>query len=121
MNKYLYLHVMQSNYGNGFEDMGQSEDPREIRTTLREYRANEPQYNHRMIQRRVPNRTHYKVVRLYRDSPRRETIFSTGLTLKQAQEHCRDPETSSSTCTNAAGISRTAKHGPWFDSYSECN
>jgi hypothetical protein len=119
-NKYKYLHVMQSNYGNGFEDMDQSEDRREIRTALREFRENSPNYSHRMIQRRVLNRDSYKVVRLYRDSTRRENIKS-GLTLEQAQSHCRDPETTSSTCTSSTGHNRTAKHGPWFDSYSECN
>ncbi len=62
----------------------------------------------------------YKVVRFYQRGGRggRRTI-ETGLTLEQAQAHCRDPETSSSTCERAAGRRRTRERGPWFDGYSE--
>lgn len=60
----------------------------------------------------------YKIVRMFqRDYPRR--TIATGLTLEEAQRHCRDPETSSSTCTSAAGKARTRKYGPWFDGYEE--
>ena len=41
-----------------------------------------------------------------------------GLTLAQAQAHCKDPETSSRTCTDAAGLLRTRERGPWFDGYT---
>ncbi len=60
----------------------------------------------------------YKIVRNYRDSYKKRTI-KTGLTLEQAQAHCSNPETSSSTCTNAEGRRRTARNGPWFDGYQE--
>jgi hypothetical protein len=61
----------------------------------------------------------YKIQRLYfRDSSARRTI-ATGLTLEEAQEHCKDPETSSSTCTLAKNVRRTAERGAWFDSYTE--
>ncbi len=62
----------------------------------------------------------YKVVRQYfnRDIPRR--TIKTGLTLQQAQKHCSDPETSSSTCKGQVGRARTRKLGQWFDSYTEC-
>ena len=59
----------------------------------------------------------YTITRLFRDSPNR-TIVKRGLTLEQAQAHCSDPETSSSTCTSAEGKRRTKRSGPWFDSYS---
>ena len=42
-----------------------------------------------------------------------------GLTLEQAQAHCKDPETSSSTCTSEEGLGRTRMYGPWFDGYEE--
>jgi hypothetical protein len=42
-----------------------------------------------------------------------------GLSLEEAQAHCKDPETSSTTCTNAIGKQRTKKHGAWFDGYTE--
>lgn len=60
----------------------------------------------------------YKITRLYRDSNRRATI-KTGLTLDQAQKHCSDPETSSSTCTTTQGKGHTLSYGPWFDSYNQ--
>ena len=46
-------------------------------------------------------------------------LIHRGLTLKQAQEHCKNPETSSSTCTNSAGKKRTKNKGAWFDGYEK--
>ena len=59
--------------------------------------------------------TTYRIVRMYMHHPRR--VLKSGLTLEEAQAHCRDPETSSSTCTNATARRRTARLGPWFDGY----
>lgn len=60
----------------------------------------------------------YKIVRSYqRDYPSR--VIKRGLTLEEAQAHCRDPETSSSTATSYAAKRRTARMGPWFDGYDE--
>lgn len=61
----------------------------------------------------------YRIVRLYKDAGIRRRLIQTGLTLEQAQAHCRDPETSSSTATNAAARARTRKVGAWFDAYEE--
>jgi hypothetical protein len=58
----------------------------------------------------------YKIVRMYFRGGKREIMR--GLTLEEAQAHCSDPETSSRTCTKAAGKRRTAQRGPWFDGYS---
>lgn len=60
----------------------------------------------------------YKIVRHYFRAGKR--TIKTGLTLEQAQRHCADPETSSSTATSAAARRRTERHGPWFDGYAEC-
>lgn len=57
----------------------------------------------------------YKIVRVYFEGSNR--TIDRGLTLEEAQEHCRDPETSSSTCTSAAGLKRTRERGKWFDGY----
>jgi hypothetical protein len=65
----------------------------------------------------MPYKT-YNIVRNYWGGTKCWTI-ETGLTLEQAQEHCQNPETSSSTCTLALGKRRTRLHGPWFDSYTE--
>jgi hypothetical protein len=54
MNKFTYLHILQADYGygHGWEDESQSEDRREVRQHLREYRKNAPEYNYRIVQRR---------------------------------------------------------------------
>jgi hypothetical protein len=59
----------------------------------------------------------YEIVRYYRDYPGGHEISHTGLTLEQAQAHCKDPETSSTTATSAQAQARTAEYGPWFDGY----
>lgn len=59
----------------------------------------------------------YKIQRLYFRGDRR--TIATGLTLEQAQAHCSNPETSSSTCRKPANRRRTKMRGPWFDSYTE--
>ena len=41
------------------------------------------------------------------------------LTLEEAKEHCRHPETSSATCTSWEGLRETQKMGAWFDGYEE--
>lgn len=59
----------------------------------------------------------YLIKRMYqRDDVPTETI-TRGLTLEQAQAHCRNPETSSSTATSEAAQERTRQYGPWFDGY----
>ena len=60
----------------------------------------------------------YKIIRHYKDSYSKRTI-DTGLTLAEAQAHCSDPETSSSTCTTAAANRITRRNGDWFDGYQE--
>ena len=61
----------------------------------------------------------YRIVRFYESANIRRRIIDTGLTLEQAKAHCSDPETSSSTCTKAAGKARTKRLGRWFDGYEE--
>ncbi len=57
----------------------------------------------------------YKIVRMYFKGGNR--VVKRGLTLEQAQRHCSDPETSSSTCRKSVNIRRTKQRGPWFDGY----
>lgn len=61
----------------------------------------------------------YRIVRFYESANIRRRIIDTGLTLEQAKAHCSDPETSSSTCTKAAGKARTKRLGRWFDGYEQ--
>ena len=58
----------------------------------------------------------YKIVRYFHNSGAKRTV-KRNLPLSLAQEHCRDPETSSRTATKPAGKRRTREHGPWFDGY----
>lgn len=66
-----------------------------------------------------PECRHYRVVRFYFNRPGRARTILSGLTETEAQAHCNDPETSSSTCTNATGRARTRRMGPWFDGYTD--
>lgn len=63
----------------------------------------------------MPEQT-YKITRHFHNS-RRKFLIARGLTLAEAQAHCNDPETSSSTCTKPEGKRRTYRSGPWFDAY----
>jgi len=45
--------------------------------------------------------------------------IDTGLTLEEAQAHCKDPETSSKTATDPRLNTLTAVFGDWFDGYEE--
>lgn len=60
----------------------------------------------------------YKIVRMFFRGGKR-TIAS-GLTLAEAQRHCHDPETSSTTATSYRARKMTEERGPWFDGYEEC-
>jgi hypothetical protein len=62
----------------------------------------------------------YRIVRRYFHSDRcRPRVIRRGLTLEEAQAHCRDIETSSSTATSSKARARTRRCGPWFDGYEE--
>ena len=67
----------------------------------------------------------YKIVRYYtgplvgdRHQSYKRTI-ATGLTFEEAQAHCRNPETSSTTATGPRARRRTRTKGAWFDGYTE--
>ena len=47
----------------------------------------------------------YKIVRMYRDINKKNRTIKKGLTLEEAQEHCKREDTHES--------------GVWFDGYSE--
>ncbi len=61
----------------------------------------------------------YMIVRSYFDDAYESEVVETGLTLEEAQEHCRSPETSSRTCTDLGLLVLTEARGPWFDGYEE--
>lgn len=53
-NKYIYLNVLQGNYGFGYEDLTASESYYEVKKDLRAYRGNDPR-SYRIIKRREVN------------------------------------------------------------------
>lgn len=61
----------------------------------------------------------YKIVRMFFDDDVPNMVLKSGLTLEEAQKHCRDPETSSSTCTQDELLALTDERGMWFDGYEE--
>jgi hypothetical protein len=61
----------------------------------------------------------YKVVRFYKDRPGHKRTIIKRCTLAEAQAHCSNPETSSSTATSAAARAVTRRMGEWFDGYTE--
>lgn len=61
----------------------------------------------------------YRTIRFYKDAAIRRRTIARGLTLEEAQAHCSDPETSSSTATGKAARARTRRVGAWFDGYEE--
>ena len=61
----------------------------------------------------------YRIVRLYKEAGIRRRIIAEHLTLEEAQAHCRDPETSSSTATSTEAVKRTQRLGAWFDCYEK--
>jgi len=61
----------------------------------------------------------YKIERHHFRTDIPTKVIATGLTLKEAQKHCKNPETSSSTCKKPENIEYTAKNGMWFDGYEE--
>jgi len=58
--KYIYLSVIQGNYGYGWDDLCQydrnnPDEMKELKQDYRAYRENEREYCHRIIHRREPN------------------------------------------------------------------
>ena len=62
----------------------------------------------------------FRIVRFFQNervTGRHRDVIQHGLTLEEAQAHCRDPETSSTTCRKSENVRRTEKCGEWFDGY----
>ena len=63
--------------------------------------------------------TTYRIVRMYAHPSMSSEWIDTGLTLEEAQAHCKDPETSSKTATSPSLTNLTHLFGDWFDGYEE--
>lgn len=58
LRKYLVEHVVQGDYGRGWEDVNTELSKMAGGVSLVEYHLSEPQNEHRLIERRVPNPDH---------------------------------------------------------------
>ena len=63
--------------------------------------------------------TTYRIIRMYAHPSMSSEWIDTGLTLEEAQAHCKDPETSSKTATSPSLTNLTHLFGDWFDGYEE--
>lgn len=61
----------------------------------------------------------YMIIRTHANNNFDPVVLERGLTLEEAQAHCKDKETSSRTCSSSEGIEYTATHGSWFDAYEQ--
>lgn len=61
----------------------------------------------------------YKIIRQHYHDSVEDRVLATGLTLKEAQAHCKDKETSSKSATTPEARAYTAKYGPWFGGYAD--
>lgn len=61
----------------------------------------------------------YKIIRMYRNDNIETKVIKRNLSLEEAQEHCSDKETSSSTCTLPENTKHTERYGDWFDGYTD--
>ena len=59
--------------------------------------------------------TRYKVVRVFENENTPSITIKNNLTIEEAKDHCKDPETSSSTCKLWHNRNRTKRLGRWFD------
>jgi hypothetical protein len=59
----------------------------------------------------------YDIVRFYKSAGIRRRVIEVAVTLAEAQAHCNDPESSSSTATGKVARERTRRMGDWFDGY----
>lgn len=61
----------------------------------------------------------YRIIRIFKDDSVERRTIKTGLTLAEAQAHCKDPETSSRTATGPAAVALTKELGDWMDAFTE--
>lgn len=60
----------------------------------------------------------YEIWRYYQNSNIPAERVEKYDSLDEAQAHCHDPETQSSSATSPEAVERTQKHGAWFEGYT---
>ncbi|CAB4199139.1 hypothetical protein UFOVP1336_14 [uncultured Caudovirales phage] len=61
----------------------------------------------------------YKIIRMHYNQKIPNKVVDRGLTLEEAQAHCKDKETSSRTAKKPLAVAYTKSFGSWFDGYEE--
>lgn len=61
----------------------------------------------------------YRIVRHFFAGRVQRRGLPSGLSLEQAQAHCQDLNTSSTTAWKTSAIQRTKRYGAWFDGYEQ--
>lgn len=61
--------------------------------------------------------TTYKIIRFFKNHDKR--VIRIGLSLKEAQKHCGNKETSCFTCVKPANKKYSEKMGIWLDGYEK--
>ena len=92
--------------------------PQGEREDFQEWKERDLYYEAQASNKPRERKAMYKIVRYYYNDWRQSRTIESGLTLEQAQTHCGDPETSSSTCVTAKRKAYTRKVGEWFDGYT---
>lgn len=68
---------------------------------------------------REDSEARFRIIRNFKDPNELSVVIKTGLTLEDAQAHCRDKETCSRTCTSEESHAVTRQYGEWFDGYED--
>ena len=86
----------------------------------------EPISGHDIYGERISNENHshwrektYRIIRFHFSGIQANMIG--GLSLEEAKEHCKDIESSSSTCETEHNLEYTKEFGEWFDGFTEEN
>lgn len=89
VNKYIYEHILQGNYGygDGWEDLCCEDTYSEILARLKEYRENEGGH-YRTIVRRSPNPA-WRCTQCVHQNPYKRVC---GLLVPKWERQCKDPE-----------------------------
>lgn len=111
---------IQRREGKNLETVDEFTNRRAARTAICDHRASDPTAEYYLSTRPcrswvTAKEPTYKIVRHRFHGGTR--VLKRGLTLEQAQGHCRSLETSSKTATTAKAIAYTRRVGPWFDGY----
>lgn len=107
---------IRGKYNRKFELVCSEDTRAEALKRLKEYQENEPYV---AVKKPQAKPARYKIVRGFLNEEHARRTIKRGLTLDEAQAHCRNPESSWKTATSVSAKRRTQRKGPWFDGYTQ--